>query len=161
MKFRSFFVACMGCACFIFVFAEDFEMDVVQLSEEELLQKHRKEQKVLQGIIQALIKSCTKGDKKKKKKVTGEIIRLELELEKGQNEELFHLKQEATVCEEPANEDCRTSRHALWVSKAQRRWDIKASWERVGEYDKGSRSREYTWATESGGTENKACSERT
>jgi len=45
------------------------------------------------GIIQALKKSCTKGDKKKKKEVTEEIIRLELELEKGQNEELFHLKQ--------------------------------------------------------------------
>lgn len=45
------------------------------------------------GRIQALKKSCTKGDKKKKKEVTEEIIRLELELEKGQNEELFQLKQ--------------------------------------------------------------------
>jgi hypothetical protein len=40
-------VACTGCGCFIFVF-EDFEMDV-QLSEEDLLQKHRKERKELQG----------------------------------------------------------------------------------------------------------------
>ena len=45
------------------------------------------------GIIQALKKTCTKGDKKKKKEVTEEIIRLEQELEKGQNEELFQLKQ--------------------------------------------------------------------
>jgi len=132
MLFSSSLVACTGCACFIFVF-DDFEMDVVQLSEEELLQKHRKERKELQGIIQALKKSCTKGDKKKKKEVTEEIIRLELELEKGQNEELFHLKQEAAVCEEPANEDCRASQHALRVSKAQRRRDKKASRERQRE----------------------------
>jgi len=49
MKFRLSLVACTGCACRIFVFDEDFEMDVVQLSEEELLQKHRKERKELQG----------------------------------------------------------------------------------------------------------------
>lgn len=48
MKFSSSLVACTGYACFIFVF-DDFEMDVVQLSEEELLQKHRKERKELQG----------------------------------------------------------------------------------------------------------------
>jgi len=48
MKFSSSLVACTGCACFIFVSDEDFEMDV-QLSEEELLQKHRKERKELQG----------------------------------------------------------------------------------------------------------------
>lgn len=47
MKFRSSLVA--WCACRIFVFDEDFEMDVVQLGEEELLQKHRKERKELQG----------------------------------------------------------------------------------------------------------------
>jgi hypothetical protein len=34
---------------FFFIFDEDFEMDVVQLSEEEMLQKHRKERKELQG----------------------------------------------------------------------------------------------------------------
>jgi hypothetical protein len=34
---------------FFFVFHKDFEMDVVQLSEEELLQKHRKERRELQG----------------------------------------------------------------------------------------------------------------
>jgi OTU domain-containing protein 6 len=118
-----------GCGCFIFVF-EDFEMDV-QLSEEELLQTHRKERNELQGIIQALKKTCTKGDKRKKE-VTEEIIRLELELEKGQNEELFHLKQEAAVCEEHANEDCGISQHAR-VSKAQRRRDKKASRERQRE----------------------------
>jgi hypothetical protein len=47
MKFSSSLVACTGCACLIFVF-DGFEMDV-QLSEEELLQKHRKERKELQG----------------------------------------------------------------------------------------------------------------
>lgn len=45
------------------------------------------------GKIQFLKKSVTKGDKKKKKEVTEEIIRLELELEKLQNEELLELEQ--------------------------------------------------------------------
>ena len=48
MKFSSSVVAYTECACFIFAF-DDSEMDVVQLSEEELLQKHRKERKELQG----------------------------------------------------------------------------------------------------------------
>lgn len=33
----------------LFSVVEDFDMDVVQLSEEELLQKHRRERKELQG----------------------------------------------------------------------------------------------------------------
>jgi hypothetical protein len=45
------------------------------------------------GKIQSLKKSVTKGDKKKKKEVTEEITRLELELEKLQNEEFLQLKQ--------------------------------------------------------------------
>jgi OTU domain-containing protein 6 len=45
------------------------------------------------GKIQILKKSVTKGDKKKKKEVTEEITRLELELDKLQNEELLQLKQ--------------------------------------------------------------------
>jgi OTU domain-containing protein 6 len=45
------------------------------------------------GKIQFLKKSITKGDKKKKKEVTEEINRLELELEKLQSEELLQLKQ--------------------------------------------------------------------
>ncbi|GFG36731.1 hypothetical protein Cfor_08708, partial [Coptotermes formosanus] len=40
---------------------------------------------------------------------------------------------ETAVCEEPANEDCRTSQCALRVSKAQRRRDKKASQERQRE----------------------------
>jgi OTU domain-containing protein 6 len=45
------------------------------------------------GKIQFLKKSVTKGDKRKKKEVTEEIARLEIELEKLQNEELLQLKQ--------------------------------------------------------------------
>jgi hypothetical protein len=44
------------------------------------------------GKIQSLKKSSTKGDKKKKKEIAEEIARLELELEKQQNEELLQLK---------------------------------------------------------------------
>lgn len=39
-------------------------------NNEELLTRHRKEKKDLQGKIQALKKTATKGDKKKKKEVS-------------------------------------------------------------------------------------------
>ncbi|XP_073987717.1 deubiquitinase OTUD6B [Rhodnius prolixus] len=55
---------------------------------EEILQKQRKEKKELQCKIQALKKSATKGDKKRKKEVTEEITKLEAELEKKHAEEL-------------------------------------------------------------------------
>lgn len=107
-------------------------MDGVRTSE-ELLQKHRKERKELQGKIQFLKKSVTKGDKKKKKEVTEEIIRLELQLEKLQNEELLQMKQEVAVCEECTVEDSGTLQPAVRVSKAQRRRDKKATREKERE----------------------------
>lgn len=55
---------------------------------EEIISRHRKEKKDLQAKIQALKKTATKGDKKKKKEVSDEISKLESELEKRHNEEL-------------------------------------------------------------------------
>lgn len=60
--------------------------------EEELLRKHRKEKKDLQGKIQSLKKSSSKFDKKKKREVLEEIAKLELELDVKQEEELNQLK---------------------------------------------------------------------
>ncbi|XP_014283623.1 deubiquitinase OTUD6B isoform X1 [Halyomorpha halys] len=55
---------------------------------EELLTKHRKEKKELQGKIQALKKTATKGDKKKKKEVSDIITKLEMELDMKHSQEL-------------------------------------------------------------------------
>jgi len=55
---------------------------------DEIVQRHRKERKDLQGKIQALKKSATKGDKKKKKEVQEEIAKLESEMDKRHEEEL-------------------------------------------------------------------------
>lgn len=57
-------------------------------TSDEILARHRKEKKELQGKIQALKKTATKGDKKKKKEVADEISKLENELEKRHGEEL-------------------------------------------------------------------------
>lgn len=99
-------------------------------NSEELLQKHRKERKELQAKIQALKKTSTKGDKKKKKEVGEEIAQLELELEKRQNEEIEQLKQGTEKKEEVTG---RPDVSALRVSKAQRRRDKKAIKERERE----------------------------
>lgn len=61
---------------------------MIEMSEEELQAKHRKERKELQALITNLKKSCTKGDKKKKKEITEEVARLEFELDQRQSKEL-------------------------------------------------------------------------
>ncbi|XP_056644415.1 deubiquitinase OTUD6B [Diorhabda carinulata] len=58
------------------------------ITEEELLKKHKLEKKELQAKIQSLKKSIPKGDKKKKKEITEEIAKLELELDQKHNKEL-------------------------------------------------------------------------
>jgi len=65
--------------------------------EDELLQKHRQERKELQSKIQSLKHSIAKGDKKKKKEITEEVARLELELEERQNLELKNFKENVQV----------------------------------------------------------------
>ncbi|XP_043686148.1 deubiquitinase OTUD6B [Vespula pensylvanica] len=67
-------------------------MDELPLTEDQLLQKHKRERKELQAQIQILKKSICKGDKKKKKEVADEIARKEENLEKRQDEELARWK---------------------------------------------------------------------
>ncbi|XP_014214933.1 OTU domain-containing protein 6B [Copidosoma floridanum] len=62
------------------------------LKEQELIAVHKKERKDLQAKIQCLKKTICKGDKKKKKEITEEIVKLESELEKKQNDDLAELK---------------------------------------------------------------------
>lgn len=62
------------------------------INEDDLLAKHKKERKDLQSQIQSLKKTCTKGDKKKKKEVAETIAKLEQELDDKQSKELEELK---------------------------------------------------------------------
>uniref|UniRef100_A0A1B6CUT1 ubiquitinyl hydrolase 1 n=1 Tax=Clastoptera arizonana TaxID=38151 RepID=A0A1B6CUT1_9HEMI len=110
----------------------------IQESSEEIIQRHKKEKKDLQGKIQALKKSATKGDKKKKKEVSEEIAHLENELEKKHEDELLSLQSSKTnanvaqVTDELNNVNIDTddevpglTQHR--ITKAQRRRDKKAS----------------------------------
>ena len=55
--------------------------------EDTLESRHKKEQKELSAKIQALKKTVTKGDLKKKKLVTAEIDKLQLDLDTRQAKE--------------------------------------------------------------------------
>ncbi|EFN80527.1 deubiquitinase OTUD6B [Harpegnathos saltator] len=106
------------------------------LTEEGLLQKHKKERKELQAKIQILKKSICKGDKKKKKEVTEEIGRLEENLEKHQTEEwnewrLAHVtlndeEESGHVSEEIDKDNSCLEQPMQRVSKAQKRREKKA-----------------------------------
>ncbi|CAH1102932.1 unnamed protein product [Psylliodes chrysocephalus] len=58
------------------------------LTHEDLLKRHKQEKKDLQSKIQSIKKSVPKGDKKKKKEITDEIAKLELELDEKHKNEL-------------------------------------------------------------------------
>ncbi|KAI4491444.1 hypothetical protein M0804_002836 [Polistes exclamans] len=118
-------------------------MDELSVTENELLQKHKRERKELQAQIQVLKKSICKGDKKKKKEVADEIARKEEDLEKKQDEELARWKisqvtlndTDAENIEESSNknddiESKESEKVQQRVSKAQRRRCKKESAER-------------------------------
>ncbi|KAF3427874.1 hypothetical protein E2986_08819 [Frieseomelitta varia] len=113
-------------------------MAELELTEEELTQKHKKERRELQAQIQTLKKSICKGDKKKKKEVTEEINRLEETLDKKQEEELITWKVSHLNINNVENEDAENSNDKSTknnkqyeqpihrISKAQKRRDKKA-----------------------------------
>ncbi|XP_046444116.1 deubiquitinase OTUD6B-like [Daphnia pulex] len=96
--------------------------------EEELLARHRKEKKDIQAKIQALKKTATKGDKKKKKDVAEEIAKLETEIETKHAAELKKF-QESTAETKKISEQLEDVNLAAKgegkVTKAQRRRDKK------------------------------------
>ncbi|EZA61652.1 hypothetical protein DMN91_009923 [Ooceraea biroi] len=110
----------------------------LELTEEELTQKHKKERKELQAQIQTLKKSICKGDKKKRKEVAEEIGRLEENLEKRQAEELNTWKlahvtldeneqtETAQTNEEDDEDDNCAEQSTHRISKAQKRRERKA-----------------------------------
>ncbi|XP_003704017.1 deubiquitinase OTUD6B [Megachile rotundata] len=117
-------------------------MAELELTQEELAQKHKKERKELQGQIQTLKKSICKGDKKKKKEVTEEISRLEEALDKKQDEELTawrvtHLNIDNVENEDTENynnddmkNNMQCEQSTQRISKAQKRRDKKANAEK-------------------------------
>ena len=64
--------------------------------EEALQKRHRRERKELQAQIQKLKHSVSKGDKKKKKEVTEQVVRLESEMDVRHEKELADLQAGAT-----------------------------------------------------------------
>jgi len=119
--------------------------------KELLLKTHRKEKKDLQGKIQLLKKTSSKGDKKKKKEVLEEIATLEAEMNLRHKNELAQFEESSEICpevetapvtmgtfieEENDIEEINTGGER--VSKAQKRRDKKAAKEkeRINEIEK-------------------------
>lgn len=98
---------------------------------EELIQRHKKEKKELQGKIQNLKHTTPKGDKKKKKDVTAEITKLESELNLKQEKELSELQSSQIVAEPEdhsfvQNGGIEEAIENIKISKSQRKRDKKA-----------------------------------
>jgi len=104
---------------------------------EALLKVHRKEKKDLQAKIQALKKTASKGDKKKKKDINDEITKLESELTEKHKLELLEVEtSKITIKEAETNGDNPHSdadyldndivEKEQRVSKAQKRREKKA-----------------------------------
>lgn len=112
-----------------------------KVSIEDIQTRHRKERKELQAKIQALKKNAPKSDKKKRKEALEEIAKMELDLEKKQEQEIKNAEndmkselpekvsdqQPATVNEEDNENDRQLQQQPQQrVSKAQKRRDKKA-----------------------------------
>lgn len=123
----------------------DPDLDRLSL-DDELQAKHRKDRKELQSKIQALKKSADKGDKKRKREVLDEIVKLELALEQRHQSELNALNESKTIQQvvisdtehAPIIADSKSDEPTIKtdaagadrVSKAQKRRDKKAQAER-------------------------------
>lgn len=76
------------------------------MDEEEITQRHKREQKELNARIQALKHGVPKGDKKRKKQVTADIAILQAELEQKHEKELA--EQETSEDKEVINDEIKT-----------------------------------------------------
>lgn len=125
----------------------DKSLENLSLGEEQLLVRQKKERKELQAKIQALKKSASKGDKKKKKEVLEEIARLESDLDKKHADELATVEKntENVQTNKQLNEpdtnqndaesvdgsDVAAEDKNVRISRAQKRRDKKANEEKV------------------------------
>lgn len=95
--------------------------------------RHRKERKELQAKVQAL-KKAAKNDKTKKKELTGEISRLETELEMKHKEEIEACHQDSERVElDDDVEPTQPEEIQPKLSKAQKRRDKKSQQEKERE----------------------------
>ncbi|XP_013168380.1 PREDICTED: OTU domain-containing protein 6B-like [Papilio xuthus] len=103
-------------------------------NEVEMLEnKHKKEKKELQAHIQAL-KKVAKNDKTKKKELTAEIVRLELELEDRQKKEIEEVSKELSI-ENGFEQTDENEEIKVKLSKAQKRRVKKEQQEREREQE--------------------------
>ncbi|KAM3858468.1 deubiquitinase OTUD6B [Diretmus argenteus] len=119
------------------------EEAMLETPEEQLAKQHRKEKKDLQAKIQSMKHAVPKNDKKRRKQMTEDIMKLETELNQRHEEELSQFKSTAdTEVEETVNgvesltvdceeeiEDGKQPR----VTKAQKRRNKKAAQEKERE----------------------------
>ncbi|XP_062266357.1 deubiquitinase OTUD6B [Platichthys flesus] len=104
--------------------------------EEQLVKQQRKEKKDLQAKIQSMKNAVPKNDKKRRKQLTEEIVKLEADLSQKHEEEIGQLKStpdtkveelvngvEAVEIEDREQEEVKQTR----VSKAQKRREKKAT----------------------------------
>jgi len=105
--------------------------------QEKLMKIHRLEKQELQDKIQALKKTASKGDKKKKKEINAEIVKLEGDLNEKHSAELMDLMLNSVTLEDNEDEfqtednqddeeNNDTKEKVSRVSKAQKRRDKKA-----------------------------------
>lgn len=108
-------------------------MSDVEEIEMTIEQKHRKEKKDLQAKIQGLKKIAGKSDKKKKKEIQDDILKLETELERRHLEE-FSIKNKNAPSQEDENNvtvQDEVDDAGPRISKAQKRRDKKAAEEKA------------------------------
>ncbi|XP_064835538.1 deubiquitinase OTUD6B isoform X2 [Oncorhynchus masou masou] len=116
----------------------------IETAEEILAKQHRKEKKDLQAQIQSMKNAVPKNDKKRRKQLTEDIVKLEAELNKKHNEELQQLDSsvEKTVDEVvngveslalEGEEEQKDAKRGGGLSKAQKRRDKKAAAEKERE----------------------------
>ncbi|XP_067639997.1 deubiquitinase OTUD6B-like [Eurosta solidaginis] len=116
------------------------------LALNELLSQHRRERKDLQAKIQALKKTASKNDKKKRKEVMEEVAHMENDLEKRQATEVAAIEKAQKHQEQSTHEQCTEGKQSHQpeedisndeneehnglpkqrISKAQKRRDKKA-----------------------------------
>lgn len=112
-------------------------IDDLSIGDNDISVRHKKERKELQAKIQALKKLAGKGDKKKKKEVLEEIVRLEADLDAKHADELIRIETPGNNVNADCNESVENNRNEgepetnVRISKAQKRRDKKAAEEKV------------------------------
>lgn len=113
------------------------KVDELSIGDSDISARHKKERKELQAKVQALKKLAGKGDKKKKKEVLEEIVRLEADLNAKHADELATIETPEDNVNQNANESVENDRNEgepetnVRISKAQKRRDKKVAEEKI------------------------------